>query len=163
MGLVKEGDRVGILTDILGDEDHLGDMDFKVAGTAAGITALQMDIKIAGLIHDIMREALDQAREARLHILGKMAETVREPREELPEYAPRIVTIKIKPGQDPRHHRPRRQDHPGHQEKTGAKIDVEDDGKVTIARPRARRRRWPSTSSRTSAARRSRTASTSAR
>ncbi len=97
MGLIKDGDKYAILTDILGDEDHLGDMDFKVCGTEKGITALQMDIKIKGLEEKIMREAMAQAREGRLHILGKMNEAIKAPREKLSDYAPRIVTIKINP------------------------------------------------------------------
>jgi polyribonucleotide nucleotidyltransferase len=132
MGLVKEGERFGILTDIMGTEDHYGDMDFKVAGTAAGITALQMDIKIAGVSIDIMREALAQAREARLHVLGKMAEAVSGPRRELPEHAPRFLTIKIRPEKIREIIGPGGKVIRGIQEKTGAKIDVEDDGKVTV-------------------------------
>ena len=132
MGLVKEGDRVGILTDIMGSEDHYGDMDFKVAGTAAGITALQMDIKIAGVSVDIMRQALAQAREARIFVLGKMADTIRETRKELPEHAPRFVTIKIRPEKIREIIGPGGKVIRGIQEKTGAKIDVEDDGKVTV-------------------------------
>ena len=97
MGLMKDGDKYAILTDILGDEDHLGDMDFKVCGTEKGITALQMDIKIKGLEEKIMREAMAQAREGRLHILGKMNEIIKTPRTSLSTYAPRIVTIKINP------------------------------------------------------------------
>ena len=93
MGLIKEGDDVAILSDILGDEDHLGDMDFKVAGTAEGVTALQMDIKITGVTREIMQKALAQAREGRLHILGKMAETMSQPRAEMSSFAPRITTI----------------------------------------------------------------------
>lgn len=97
MGLLKDGDKYVILTDILGDEDHLGDMDFKVCGTEKGITALQMDIKIKGLSEAIMREAMTQAREGRLHILSKMNEVIKTPRKELSQYAPKIVTIKINP------------------------------------------------------------------
>src|SRR5262245_14656834 len=97
MGLVKEGDKVGILTDIMGTEDHYGDMDFKVAGTDKGVTALQMDIKIGGVSIDIMRRALAQAREARLQVLGKMAETLKAPRAEMSPYAPRSVTTKSPP------------------------------------------------------------------
>lgn len=97
MGLIKEGDKVAILTDILGDEDHLGDMDFKVAGSAEGVTALQMDIKIGGVSKDIMQQALKQAKEGRLHILGKMAQCLTAPREEMSSFAPRITTIWIKP------------------------------------------------------------------
>ena len=97
MGLVKEGDDFAVLTDILGDEDHLGDMDFKVAGTDGGITALQMDIKIQGITREIMSIALDQAKEARLHILGEMAKVINTPRQEMSEFAPTIITIKIDP------------------------------------------------------------------
>ena len=132
MGLVKEGDKVGILTDIMGTEDHYGDMDFKVAGTHKGITALQMDIKIAGVSVDIMRQALNQAREARLHVLGKMAETIKAPRTEMSPYAPRFVTIKIRPEKIREIIGPGGKVIRGIQEKTGAKIDVEDDGKITI-------------------------------
>ena len=132
MGLVKEGDKVGILTDIMGSEDHYGDMDFKVAGTDKGITALQMDIKIAGVSVDIMRQALAQAREARLHVLGKMAETIKVARTGLSEYAPRFVTIKIRPEKIREIIGPGGKVIRGIQEKTGAKIDVEDDGKVTV-------------------------------
>jgi polyribonucleotide nucleotidyltransferase len=99
MGLIKEGSRVAILSDILGDEDHLGDMDFKVCGTDRGVTAIQMDIKIQGLERAILEQALDQAREGRLHILGKMLETLPAPRPELSQYAPRITTIKVRPDQ----------------------------------------------------------------
>src|SRR5690606_23641973 len=99
MGLIKEGDDYIVLTDIAGVEDHLGDMDFKVAGTERGITALQMDIKITGVTFDILRDALTQAREARMTILGKMAEVIDAPRSELSLYAPRIETIQIDPSQ----------------------------------------------------------------
>jgi len=132
MGLVKEGDRVGILTDIMGTEDHYGDMDFKVAGTEKGITALQMDIKIKGVSIDIMRQALAQAREARIVVLEKMAETIKGPRPQLSPYAPRFVTIKIRPEKIREIIGPGGKVIRGIQEKTGAKIDVEDDGKVTI-------------------------------
>src|SRR3712207_32478 len=97
MGLIKEGDRVAILTDILGAEDALGDMDFKVAGTRDGVTSIQMDIKIEGLSLELMREALQKANRARLHILGEMEKVLPEPRKELSQYAPRIITIKITP------------------------------------------------------------------
>src|SRR5437764_1986869 len=97
LGLIKEGDDYIILTDIAGVEDHLGDMDFKVAGTEAGITALQMDIKITGVTFDILRDALSQAREARLSILGKMSDAISGPREQLSPYAPRIITVQIDP------------------------------------------------------------------
>jgi len=133
MGLIKEGDNVTILTDILGDEDHLGDMDFKVAGTAEGVTALQMDIKITGVTRDIMRRALEQAREGRLHILEKMAEALSEPRVEMSPYAPRITTIYVKTdkirdviGSGGKNIR-------GITEATGVTIDIEDTGKINIA------------------------------
>jgi polyribonucleotide nucleotidyltransferase len=133
MGLIKENDDVAILSDILGDEDHLGDMDFKVAGTAEGVTALQMDIKISGVSKEIMRNALAQAREGRLHILGKMAESISAAREELSPYAPRITTIFIKTekirdviGTGGKNIR-------GITEATGVTIDIEDTGKINIA------------------------------
>lgn len=135
MGLIKEGEEIIVLTDILGDEDHLGDMDFKVAGTDQGITALQMDIKIKGLTREIMKTALEQAREARLFILGKMCEVIRQPREALSIYAPKIVTIHI--NQD----KIRDIIGPGGKVirqitgETGAKIEVEDDGSVRIISP----------------------------
>jgi polyribonucleotide nucleotidyltransferase len=135
MGLVKEGDRVGILTDIMGTEDHYGDMDFKVAGTEKGVTALQMDIKITGVSVDIMRDALRQAREARMIVLGKMREALEKPRTELSPFAPRFVTIKI------RQEKIREIIGPGGkvvraiQEQTGTKIDIEDDGRVTVFSP----------------------------
>jgi polyribonucleotide nucleotidyltransferase len=135
MGLVKEGDRYGILTDIMGTEDHYGDMDFKVAGTETGVTALQMDIKISGVSVDIMREALKQAREARLFVLGKMRETIDRPRTELSPYAPRFVTIKIRTEKIREIIGPGGKVIRGIQEQTGAKIDVEDDGRVTIFSP----------------------------
>jgi polyribonucleotide nucleotidyltransferase len=137
MGLVKEGDKVGILTDIMGSEDHYGDMDFKVAGTEKGITALQMDIKIGGVSVDIMRQALAQAKEARLHVLVKMAEVIKGPRAELSPNAPRFLTIKIRPEKIREIIGPGGKVIRGIQEKTGAKIDVEDDGKVTVFSPSA--------------------------
>ncbi len=112
MGLVMEGNRYAILSDIAGAEDHYGDMDFKVTGTTEGITALQMDIKIAGINAMILEEALEQARKGRLHILDIMDKAIAEPREDISPYAPRIITIMINPGQDPRRHRPGRQDDP---------------------------------------------------
>lgn len=133
MGLIKEGERVAVLTDILGDEDHLGDMDFKVAGTAEGVTAVQMDIKIKGLSREIMDRALRQAREARLLVLGKMAETLAEARKELSPHAPRIFTIQINPD------RIRDVIGPGGKmirsitETCGVEIEVEDSGKISIA------------------------------
>ena len=133
MGLILEGDRFAVLSDILGDEDHLGDMDFKVAGTDQGITALQMDIKIAGITEEIMKVALDQAKGGRLHILGEMGKALKSARAELGEYAPRIETIKIP--QD----KIREVIGSGGKvireivEKTGAKIDIGDDGTVKVA------------------------------
>ncbi len=135
MGLVKEGDKYGILTDIMGTEDHYGDMDFKVAGTEKGITALQMDIKIAGVSLDIMRSALRQAREARLTVLGKMREAIEKPRPELSPYAPRFVTIKIRTEKIREIIGPGGKVIRGIQEQTGTKIDVEDDGRVTVFSP----------------------------
>ena len=135
MGLVKEGDKVGSLTDINGAEDHYGDMDFKVAGTEKGVTALQMDIKIAGVSIDIMRAALQQARDARLIVLAKMREAIEKPRAELSPYAPRFVTIKIRPEKIREIIGPGGKVIRGIQEQTGTKIDVEDDGRVTVFSP----------------------------
>ncbi len=132
MGLVKEGDQVGILTDIMGTEDHYGDMDFKVAGTEKGVTALQMDIKIGGVSTEIMGRALAQAREARLRVLEKMREAIGKPRPELSPYAPRFVTIKIRPEKIREVIGPGGKVIRGIQEQTGVKIDVEDDGRVTV-------------------------------
>lgn len=132
MGLVKEGNQVAVLTDILGDEDHLGDMDFKVAGTAKGVTALQMDIKIEGLTEDLLRKALVQAYEARMHILEKMNAVIEKPRPEVAEHAPKFETFKIRP------ERIKDLIGPGGKhikeivETTGAKIDVENDGTVRL-------------------------------
>jgi len=133
MGLVKEGDEFAVLTDILGDEDHLGDMDFKVAGTDDGITALQMDIKIQGITQEIMSKALDQARDARLHILAEMTKAISAPREEMSEWAPTIITFKIDPDKI--------RDVIGKggaviramTEETGASIDIDNDGTIRIA------------------------------
>ncbi|HTJ80538.1 MAG TPA: polyribonucleotide nucleotidyltransferase, partial [Polyangiaceae bacterium] len=133
MGLIKEGDKYAILSDILGDEDHLGDMDFKVCGTSRGITAIQMDIKIAGLSRDILENALAQARDGRLHILGKMAETLPASRPELSKYAPRITTIKVKPDQIRLIIGPGGKTIKGIVDQTGVAIDVEDDGTVNVA------------------------------
>ena len=133
MGLIKEGDEVRILTDILGVEDHLGDMDFKVCGTREGITAFQMDVKVAGISSDIMRRALEQARLGRLFILDKMQECLAEPRAEISPFAPRIYTIKIDV------EKIRDVIGPGGkvvreiQAKTGADIDIEDDGTINVA------------------------------
>ena len=133
MGLIKEGDKYAILTDILGTEDHLGDMDFKVAGTDTGITSIQMDIKVMGLSIEIMKEALDQAREGRLHILGEMKKALDAPRADLSAYAPRIVTISISPEKIGELIGPKGKTIRGIQEETGAELTVDDAGLVTIA------------------------------
>jgi len=133
MGLIKEGNRFAVLTDILGDEDHLGDMDFKVAGTDRGITALQMDIKIQGITKEIMAVALSQAREGRMHILGLMQQALPHARTEISAHAPRMFTFKINPEKI--------RDVIGKggaviralTEETGCTIDIKDDGTVTIA------------------------------
>lgn len=135
MGLVKEGDEFIVLSDILGDEDHLGDMDFKVTGTEAGVTAFQMDVKISGVNREILKKALDQARAGRLHILGKMKEVITTPRSELSPYAPRVVTIQINPDKI------RDVIGPGGKviraivAETGAKIDIDDSGRVVVMSP----------------------------
>ena len=133
MGLIKEGDEVRVLTDIQGIEDFLGDMDFKVAGTDSGITALQMDMKIPGLSLGIIRLAIDQAKAARLHILDKMLQTIDQPRSEMSPYAPRLLTIKIDPDMIGLVIGPGGKTIKGITEETGAKIDIEDDGTVTIS------------------------------
>jgi polyribonucleotide nucleotidyltransferase len=133
MGLIKEGGEVRVLSDILGDEDHLGDMDFKVAGAEAGVTAVQMDIKIGGVTRAIMQQALEDARRARLHILGIMNQTLARPRGELSTHAPRIVTIHIKPDRIRDLIGPGGKVIRGITEETGVKIDVEDDGTVLVA------------------------------
>jgi polyribonucleotide nucleotidyltransferase len=133
MGLIKEGDRVEILSDILGVEDHLGDMDFKVTGTRKGVTAMQMDIKIAGLSREILEKALAQAKIGRMHMLDKMAEAIAAPRENLSAHAPRIITIKIKPDKVREVIGPGGKVIRGIIAKTGVKIDVEDDGSIAIA------------------------------
>ena len=133
MGLILEGERFAVLSDILGDEDHLGDMDFKVAGTDAGVTSLQMDIKIAGITEDIMRTALAQAKDGRMHILGEMGKAISDARAELGEYAPRIETMQIA--------KDKIRDVIGSggkiirqiQEETGAKVDIDDEGMIKIA------------------------------
>ncbi len=135
MGLIKEGDKLVILSDILGDEDHLGDMDFKVAGTEAGITALQMDIKIDGVTKEILSDALSQAKDARLHVLAEMGKTLGSPSEDISAHAPRIITTKIHPDKI--------RDVIGSGgkvinkliEETGAQIDIQDDGKILISSP----------------------------
>jgi polyribonucleotide nucleotidyltransferase len=138
MGLIKEGERFAVLSDILGDEDHLGDMDFKVAGTASGVTSLQMDIKIDGITEEIMKVALDQARNGRLHILSEMSKAISESRGQLGEFAPRIEVMNIPTDKI--------RDVIGSGgkvireivEKTGAKINIEDDGTVKIASANAK-------------------------
>jgi len=132
MGLVKEDNGFAVLTDILGDEDHLGDMDFKVAGTTSGVTALQMDIKIQGITEEIMETALEQALKARLHILGEMNKVLPEPRQQVNENAPRFETLKVHPDKI--------RDIIGKggatirsiTEETGASIDIDDDGNVKV-------------------------------
>jgi polyribonucleotide nucleotidyltransferase len=133
IGLVKEGDKVSVLTDILGDEDHIGDMDFKVSGTREGITAFQMDIKIEGISYNIMEDALKNAREARLNILDTMNKTITEPRDKLSTYAPRIITMTIRKDRIGDIIGPGGKVIRGIIEETGAKIEVEDDGSLVIA------------------------------
>jgi polyribonucleotide nucleotidyltransferase len=135
MGLVMEDKKYAILTDIAGAEDHYGDMDFKVAGTRNGITALQMDIKVAGLNAQVLAEALEQARKGRMFILDKMNEVISEPRPEISKYAPRIVTMQINPDKIRDVIGPGGKVIRGIQEKTGAKIDISDDGRIAIATP----------------------------
>ena len=133
MGLIKEGDEYIILTDIAGVEDHLGDMDFKVAGTERGITSIQMDIKIEGLDLKIMEQALEKARKGRLHILKEMAKVLPAPRPDLSQYAPRIFTMQIKPDKIGDVIGPKGKTIRGIQDATGAKISIEDSGVVTIS------------------------------
>ncbi|HBD08375.1 MAG TPA: polyribonucleotide nucleotidyltransferase [Syntrophobacteraceae bacterium] len=135
MGLVKEGDEVVVLSDILGDEDHLGDMDFKVTGNARGVTALQMDIKITGITRAIMEKALEQARAGRLHILEKMTAVLSNPRDELSLYAPRVVSIQINPEKIRDVIGPGGKVIRGIVAETGAKIDIEDSGRIVIMSP----------------------------
>ncbi len=132
MGLVKEGDRFAVLTDILGDEDHLGDMDFKVAGTADGVTALQMDIKIDGITEEIMETALEKAHAARLHILGEMNKVIAASRESMSEYAPSMAALKVHPEKIRDIIGKGGATIKGIQEETGAQVDVEDDGTVRV-------------------------------
>src|SRR5678810_1142996 len=133
MGLIKEGEKVAVLTDILGVEDHLGDMDFKVTGTSTGVTAFQMDTKIGGISFQVMTDALDRARKGRMHILGKMAEALPQSRTEMSPYAPRIIILHIHPDKI------REVIGPGGKiikritEETGSQIDIEDTGEVRIA------------------------------
>jgi polyribonucleotide nucleotidyltransferase len=133
MGLIKEGDKVEVLTDILGLEDALGDMDFKVAGSEKGVTSIQMDIKITGLTLEIMRTALERARKGRMHILKEMSKALSTPREELSQWAPRIITIQINPEKIGEIIGPKGKTIRAIQEETGAQISVDDSGLVTIA------------------------------
>jgi polyribonucleotide nucleotidyltransferase len=133
MGLIKEGDDVAILSDILGDEDHLGDMDFKVTGSAEGITALQMDIKISGVTKEIMTQALAQAKEGRIHILGEMAKAIDTPRADLSKYAPRITSIRVKTDQVRTVIGAGGKNVRGVIDATGCAIDIQDDGTINIA------------------------------
>ncbi len=135
MGLILEKGEVAVLSDILGDEDHFGDMDFKVAGTAEGVTAIQMDIKIRGVSKEVMRSVLDQAREGRLHILGKMKETISEPRKDLSRHAPRIVTLQVKQDKIRDIIGPGGKNIRSIVDQTGVKVDVEDSGLVKLASP----------------------------
>jgi len=135
MGLIEEGEDVAILSDILGDEDHLGDMDFKVTGTEKGVNAVQMDIKIKGLKREILAQALEQARQGRLHILERMKATIAEPRANLSKYAPRITTIKVRPDQVRVVIGPGGKMIKGIVEQTGVEINIEDDGTIHIASP----------------------------
>ena len=135
MGLILEGEEVAVLSDILGDEDHFGDMDFKVAGTAEGVTAIQMDIKIGGISKEVMGRVLDQAREGRLHILNKMKETISEPRKDLSRHAPRIVTLQVKQEKIRDIIGPGGKNIRSIVDQTGVKVDVEDSGLVKLASP----------------------------
>jgi polyribonucleotide nucleotidyltransferase len=135
MGLIKEEDKFVILSDILGDEDQLGDMDFKIAGTTSGVTAVQMDIKVKGVTRDILSKALEQAREGRIFVIGKMNEMISNPRAEISDFAPRILTVQVKP------EKIKDVIGPGGRvikkiiEVTGAAIDIDETGKVNIASP----------------------------
>ncbi|MBF0367767.1 MAG: S1 RNA-binding domain-containing protein, partial [Oligoflexia bacterium] len=131
-GLIKEGEKFVILTDILGDEDHLGDMDFKVAGTTKGISAIQMDIKIAGVSKEIFQQALKQAYEGRLHILGEMAKSIARPRSEYKEGVPRIMTTKIEPDRIGALIGPSGKNIKALQEEFKVTVEVTDDGKVKV-------------------------------
>jgi polyribonucleotide nucleotidyltransferase len=135
MGLIKEGDDFAVLTDILGDEDHLGDMDFKVAGSADGITALQMDIKIEGITREIMEKALEQANAGRMFILGEMNKVISEPASEMSEYAPQMLSLKIHPDKIREVIGKGGATIRSITEETGASIDIDDDGNIKIASP----------------------------
>jgi polyribonucleotide nucleotidyltransferase len=133
IGLVQEGDKVALLTDIMGEEDHFGDMDFKVCGTRDGITAIQLDIKTEGIDHKIIRDTLHRAREARLVILDKMAQTLPAPRKEISKFAPRLLTIKIDPEKIGKIIGPGGKNIKALQADTGAQVDIEDDGTIYIS------------------------------
>jgi len=133
MGLIKEGNDFAVLSDILGDEDHLGDMDFKVAGSAEGISALQMDIKIDGITEEIMKIALGQAKQGRLHILGEMAKALTAPRAEMSEFAPRLITLKIHPDKIREVIGKGGSVIQAITKETGTQIDIQDDGTIVIA------------------------------
>jgi polyribonucleotide nucleotidyltransferase len=135
MGLVKEGEEVRILSDILGDEDHLGAMDFKVAGTEQGITALQMDLKISGITEQIMRDALVQAKEGRMHILKEMLTAIEKPRSEISVHAPKLVKIKINPDKIGMVIGPGGKMIKRIQEESGSRVEIEDDGTIVISAP----------------------------
>ena len=135
MGLIQDGDSFVVLSDILGDEDHVGDMDFKVAGTRDGVTAIQMDIKISGLSREILAQALEQARQGRLHILGIMQKTIAEPRSDVSERAPRIETIQVNPDKLGAIIGPGGKNIKNIVATSGAKVDVDDTGKVKVASP----------------------------
>jgi polyribonucleotide nucleotidyltransferase len=133
MGLIKEGDKIAILTDILGSEDALGDMDFKVAGTRDGVTSIQMDIKIQGISMDIMRQAVAQAKKGRMHILGEMEKTISTHRDKLSQWAPRIITMQINPEKIGEIIGPKGKTIRAIQEETGAQINIDDSGVITIS------------------------------
>jgi polyribonucleotide nucleotidyltransferase len=135
MGLIQDGDNCVVLSDILGDEDHVGDMDFKVAGTSEGVTAIQMDIKVSGLSRDILERALEQARLGRLHILENMQKAIAEPRSEVSERAPRIVTVQINPDKIGAIIGPGGKNIKNIIATSGAKVDVDDTGAVKVASP----------------------------
>jgi len=135
MGLVKEGDEVAILTDILGDEDHCGDMDFKIAGTEQGVTAVQMDIKCSGLSKQILRMALEKARVARLHVISKMKEVIEKPRDRYSPYAPKIITLKVNPDKIKDVIGPGGRVVKGIQLETGATLEIHDDGTIIVSAP----------------------------
>ncbi len=133
MGLIKEGDKVAVLTDILGLEDALGDMDFKVAGTRKGVTSIQMDIKIQGMTVEILKEALERAHKGRMHILGLMDQAISEPRQDISQFAPRIISIQINPEKIGEIIGPKGKTIRAIQDESGAKIDIEDSGLVRIS------------------------------